>query len=29
MHEYFRDGKLIIGAAKLIDLDYNIKIFRG
>ena len=27
--QYFRDGKLIIGAAKLIDLDYNIKIFRG
>ena len=26
---YFRDGKLIVGAAKLIDLDNNIKIFRG
>ena len=26
---YFRDGKLIIGAAKLIDLDNYIKIFRG
>ena len=25
---YFRDGKLIIGAAKWIDLDNNIKIFR-
>ena len=26
---YFRDGKLIIGAAKLIDLDNYMKIFRG
>ena len=26
---YFRDGKLIIGAAKLIDLDNYIKVFRG
>ena len=26
---YFRDGNLIIGAAKLIDLDNYIKIFRG
>ena len=26
---YLRDGKLIIGAAKLIDLDNYIKIFRG
>ena len=26
---YFTDGKLIIGAAKLIDLDNNIEVFRG
>ena len=26
---YFRDGKLIIGAAKLVDLDNYIKLFRG
>ena len=26
---YFKDGKLIIGAAKLIDLDNYIKIFKG